>query len=155
MMAASTAAATIAPSTCPTMYPTRSLTFIRPAVNTPRLTAGLMWQPEIGPMPYAIAISAKPKAKAMPSTPMPLGWPILPAITAAPQPKNTRVKVPMNSAKYFRMSIPPRCACTSRRTRHQKATWSWTRQIRASSFTLARLYCELEIGTSETLVTSV
>src|ERR1700744_6254483 len=75
---------------------------MRPAVKTPRLTAGLIWQPETGPMPYAAAISPKPKANAIPKTPT-----LSPATTAVPQPKSTRMKVPINSARYFFMITPP------------------------------------------------
>src|ERR1017187_8571640 len=54
-------------------------------------------------MPYAMAISANPKAKAMPR------WPTaVPDTTAAPQPKNTSVNVPINSAKY--LFIAPPCS---------------------------------------------
>src|SRR6185503_2508964 len=77
---------------------------MRPAAQTPRLTAGLMWQPEMGPIPYAAPIRAKPKAIAMPRMPT-----LSPATTAVPQPKNTRMKVPTSSAKYFFM-IPPKAA---------------------------------------------
>src|SRR5579863_388916 len=79
-----------------------SLTDIRPAANMPRLTAGLMWQPEMGPMLYAAPISANPKAKAMPTTPT-----LSPATTAVPQPNNTRMNVPTNSAKYLFMGTAP------------------------------------------------
>src|ERR1700742_1369792 len=75
---------------------------MRPAVKTPRLTAGLIWQPETGPMPYAAAISPKPKANAIPKTPT-----LSPATTAVPQPKSTRMNVPINSARYFFMITPP------------------------------------------------
>src|SRR5215469_2181667 len=51
-----------------------------------------------------MAISARPKAKAMPSTFIAVGPDPMPPITAAPQPKKTSVKVPMNSAIAFCMA---------------------------------------------------
>jgi hypothetical protein len=53
-------------------------------------------------MPYAIAIRANPKANAIPKKPT-----FSPATTAVPQPKNTNVKVPMNSAKHFFIKLSP------------------------------------------------
>jgi hypothetical protein len=49
-----------------------------------------------------MATTAKPNAIEIPSNPAPLGptW-AFPEITASPQPNNTRVNVPINSAKYF------------------------------------------------------
>ncbi len=70
---------------------------MRPAMNTERLTAGFTWQPEIGPIPYAIATIANPNASAMPSCPT---W-SMPPSTAAPQPNSTSASVPMNSASIF------------------------------------------------------
>jgi hypothetical protein len=70
--------------------------------------AGLIWQPEIGPIAYAIATTASPKANAIPNIPIPGGafsstavGMVVPLTTAAPQPNNTKAKVPMSSAKYF------------------------------------------------------
>src|SRR5579863_3102839 len=77
------------------------MTVMRPATKTPRLTAGLMWHPETGPMPYAAQTSPRPKANAMPTIPT-----LSPATTAVPTPKTTRIKVPTSSAKYFVM-LPP------------------------------------------------
>jgi hypothetical protein len=54
------------------------------------------------PMAYAIATTVKPKAIAVPDNPIPLGPAAdIPAITAEPHPKRTRLNVPMNSAPYF------------------------------------------------------
>ena len=61
------------------------------------MTAGLIWQPEIWPMAYTIVTTATPKAKAMPTTPMPS--PGRPALRSAlPQPANTNQNVPSASA---------------------------------------------------------
>src|ERR1700756_4419826 len=48
-------------------------------------------------------MSAKPKAKAMPTTPT-----LSPATATTPHPKNTRIKVPTNSARYF-FIVPSSC----------------------------------------------
>jgi hypothetical protein len=51
-----------------------------------------------------MATTANPKAIEIPNIPIPLG-PVLdiPAITADPHPKSTRLNVPINSAPYFFM----------------------------------------------------
>src|ERR1700691_4624715 len=90
--------AMIAPMTCATMYAPASLALIFLARNTPRVTAGFTWQPEIGPMVYTMASSERPKAAATPAKPI---W--LPARTALPTPPKTRTNVPTNSAKYLFM----------------------------------------------------
>jgi hypothetical protein len=46
----------------------KSCVVMRPATSTPKLTAGLMWQPEVWPMPQAMATMVSPKAPAMPRT---------------------------------------------------------------------------------------
>ena len=40
----------MAPTTWATMKATPSASFIRPVAMKPMVTAGLMWQPEMGPM---------------------------------------------------------------------------------------------------------
>src|SRR5947209_5432863 len=64
--------------------------------NIPRVTAGLMWHPEMGPTVNAIAISDNPKASATPTL-----WTCAPAITAVVRPAKTNTNVPNNSAAYF------------------------------------------------------
>src|SRR5208283_5454653 len=49
---------------------------------------------------------AKPKALAMPSRLTAVGPVPIPPTTAAPQPKNTRAKVPMNSASCLFIVLP-------------------------------------------------
>jgi len=61
-----------------------------------------MCAPEIGPILYAAAIKAKPKAIAIPNKPIAS----LP-IAAAPAPIKTRIKVPINSAMYFFVTLSP------------------------------------------------
>src|SRR5258708_28179881 len=62
----------------------------------PKVTAGLIWQPEIGPRVKAMAIRTNPKARATPRMPT---WP--PVMLAVVSPANTSTKVPNNSAAYF------------------------------------------------------
>src|SRR5579863_9278894 len=59
-----------------------------------------MWHPEIGPMVYAMANSARPNARATPKYPM---W--LPASTALPTPPKTKTNVPTTSARYFFIGV--------------------------------------------------
>src|SRR5687767_11811930 len=63
-----------------------------------------MWQPDTGPIAYAIASSDNPKANATPRLPT-----SAPAITAVPTPPNTSTNVPMHSAAARRSGIdgPP------------------------------------------------
>src|SRR5436190_19557262 len=70
---------------------------MRPATTSPTDTAGLRWQPEIGPIAYAIVRTVKPKASETPSQPT---WP--PASTAVPHPPSTSQNVPIASAKSTR-----------------------------------------------------
>src|SRR5260370_4320782 len=84
------------------------------ASRTPSVTAGLMWQPDMGPMAYAIASSAKPNASATPKNPM---W--LPARTALPTPPNTNTKVPTNSAEYLFISFSYGAKTTSSPNREE------------------------------------
>src|SRR5450755_707693 len=120
-MTSSTADAAMAPTICATTYPGTSAHLHRPATARPTVTAGLMWQPEIGPIAYAIATSAKPNASEMPSGPS-----ACPSNTAEPTPTNTSTNVPTSSAKYrfipssegFDVAMPVDCgteqACPSR-----------------------------------------
>src|ERR1700704_1046868 len=75
---------------------------IRPLTNMPSVTAGLMWQPEIGPTANAMASKERPNAMATPTLPT-----FAPAITAVVSPAKTRTKVPNNSAAYF-IRLSPR-----------------------------------------------
>src|SRR3954453_18656523 len=75
-----------------------------PESQTPRVTAGLTWQPEIGPMADARASSTSPKASATPTTPDRSPPPLSPA-TAAPTARNTSNSVPTNSAISERTSV--------------------------------------------------
>src|SRR5947209_16174001 len=74
---------------------------MRRLTNIPRVTAGLIWQPEIGPMANAMANSESPNAMATPTLPT-----LPPAITAVVNPAKTRTNVPNNSAAYF-MRLSP------------------------------------------------
>src|SRR3954453_23470803 len=67
--------------------------------STPRVTAGLMWHPEMGPSAYASASRVRPKANATPNSPIDL----IPA-TADPTATKTRRAVPRNSAATERAS---------------------------------------------------
>src|SRR6478752_4682299 len=69
---------------------------MRRLTTIPSVTAGLMWQPEIGPTAKAMASRESPNAMATPTLPT---WP--PAITAVVKPAKTRTNVPNNSAAYF------------------------------------------------------
>src|SRR3954471_12485718 len=75
-----------------------------PESQTPRVTAGLTWQPEIGRIGYARASSTSPKASATPTTPDRSPPPLSPA-TAAPTARNTSNSVPTNSAISERTSV--------------------------------------------------
>jgi hypothetical protein len=81
------------------IYIAASLPLIRFDNHTPNVIAGLIWQPEIPPIVYAIPTTAKPKAKAVPTTDA-VSTPQL-KLTAVPQPIRTRTIVPTISAKYF------------------------------------------------------
>ena len=85
------------------MYISARLGFIPPESHTPNVTAGLMWQPEMFPMVYAIATTDNPNANATPivPTPAPTVSAAPPANTALPHPISTRIIVPMSSATYF------------------------------------------------------
>ena len=58
-----------------------------------------MWQPEMPPMVYAMAMTEIPKAIAVPTTDA-VSTPQF-KLTAAPQPKKVSTNVPTISAKYF------------------------------------------------------
>ena len=87
------------------MYKTASLVPILLLNQAPKVMAGLMWQPLMPPIVYAIATTARPNASAVPIT--------VPAfatveqsevqfkLTATPQPIKTSTIVPNISAKYF------------------------------------------------------
>ena len=64
----------------------------------PSETAGLMWQPEILPIEYAIATITSPKARAV-ATKSPHVAP------ATPHAAKTKTKVPINSAADFLKSV--------------------------------------------------
>jgi hypothetical protein len=59
------------PTTCPIHDTTARAVSIFFVSHIPRVTAGLMWQPLIGPIAYAITSSERPNASATPSCPMP------------------------------------------------------------------------------------
>src|ERR1051326_951624 len=75
---------------------------MRPLTSIPRVTAGLIWQPEIGATAKAMASKESPKTMAKPTLPT-----FAPAITAVVSPAKTRTKVPNNSAAYF-IQLSPR-----------------------------------------------
>src|SRR5262245_12245763 len=70
------------------------------------VTAGLIWQPEIWPKAYTIVTTVRPKAKAIPKTPMP-SWGIPALRSALPQPAKTNQKVPSASAANRCPIVPP------------------------------------------------
>ena len=74
--------------------------YILPFTSTPSDTAGLRCAPDICPTPYAIATTVRPKARETPKNPT-----LPPAKTAVPQPPNTRVNVPINSANALFVSF--------------------------------------------------
>src|SRR5215467_12548653 len=74
---------------------------MRPLTSIPRVTAGLIWQPEIGPTANAMASRESPNAMATPTLPT-----FAPAITAVVNPAKTRTNVPNNSAAYFILTSP-------------------------------------------------
>src|SRR6476469_3552229 len=74
---------------------------MRRLTTIPRVTAGLIWQPEIGPMANAMANRESPNAMATPTLPT-----FPPAMTAVVKPAKTRTNVPNNSAAYF-MRLSP------------------------------------------------
>src|SRR3954464_9150084 len=80
---------------------------MRPADTIATVTAGLMWQPEIGPIPYAIMVTASPNEKAIPRISTKVRPSTLP-VAAAPQPTSTSTAVPSASAAYFFMLL--RCS---------------------------------------------
>lgn len=65
----------------------------------PSVIAGFMWQPLTPPMVYAMAITAMPKAKAVPTTEA-ASVPQL-RLTAVPQPRSVSTNVPTSSAIYL------------------------------------------------------
>ena len=97
----------MAPMTWKTIYITASLPPIRPLRRQPKVIAGLMWQPLVPPIVYAIATTAKPKASAVPTTvdAKAGSFEVQPKLTAAPQPIRTKTMVPNISAKYFFIRI--------------------------------------------------
>src|SRR3954469_9312759 len=71
--------------------------------HNPSVTAGLMWQPEMLPMAYAITSNDRPKPRATPRTcTLPLGKNPPVASTAVPGPPSISTKVPMVSAPSIR-----------------------------------------------------
>ena len=68
----------------------------------PMVIAGLMWQPDTRPMQYAIAITERPKARAVPTTPAGVSQP---TTTVTPQPTRVRTMVPIRSATYFATDV--------------------------------------------------
>src|SRR5215472_12566450 len=73
-----------------------SSVLIRSAAHIAAVTAGLMWQPETGPIAYAIAITVSPNASATGRIPTGNAVPNPPTETA-PQPTRTSVAVPRSS----------------------------------------------------------
>ena len=81
------------PTTCEITYPTKVLSFILPSTSKANDTAGLRWQPLNLPTVYAATIIEIPNARAIATTSE--------VTIAVPQPKNTRINVPIASAAYF------------------------------------------------------
>ena len=67
------------------------------------VTAGFRWQPEIGPIAYAMVSTVSPNASDTPSRPMPTVGNVA-ASTALPQPPSTNHIVPSISAMTRRSS---------------------------------------------------
>src|SRR5215831_3799540 len=89
---------------------------MRPLTSIPRVTAGLIWQPEIGPTANAMASRDSPKAMATPTLPT-----FAPAITAVVNPAKTRTNVPNNSAAYFIMTFTSgEFRCQNKQPSHAK-----------------------------------
>src|SRR6476646_12297086 len=91
---------------------------MRRLTNIPRVTAGLIWQPEIGPMAKAMANRESPNAMATPTLPT-----FPPAITAVVNPAKTRTNVPNNSAAYF-MRLSPQGNFSHRLNQQIRLAWT-------------------------------
>lgn len=96
-----------APITWNSIYMPASFPLMRPDNRHPNVMAGLMWQPDIPPIAYAMATTDKPNARAVPITVAArLGSDdVHDKLTAVPQPIRTRTMVPTISAMYFFMSL--------------------------------------------------
>src|SRR6266853_4450809 len=96
---------------------------MRPLTSIPRVTAGLIWQPEIGPTAKAMASRDSPNASATPTLPT-----FAPAITAVVSPAKTRTNVPNNSAAYFILTFTSgKFQCPKRLAVQAKSLAIWTR----------------------------
>src|SRR2546421_7427028 len=94
------------PTNCATRYPGTSGQGNLRAAASARVTAGLMWQPEMCPIAYTIAMITIMKAnEMMPSWAMenwtPVDLAIMKVAAAVPGPQITSAAVPMNSAASF------------------------------------------------------
>src|SRR5271156_2520646 len=110
---------------------------MRPEAMKPRVTAGLTWQPEIGPMAYTRATSTNPKARAVATTPAAM-LPLSPVpvarlnvppkslkpkdSVATPTAMTTNISVPMNSAASFLASNMAVTSCVQAREWTQEAS---------------------------------
>src|SRR5690242_18611953 len=83
------------------MYGSTELALNCPPAQSPTVTAGLKWPPEMCPTAYAIVSTVRPKAKATPVKPMPSCGKAA-ASTALPHPPNVNQNVPKNSAPIRR-----------------------------------------------------
>src|SRR5579864_3866345 len=95
---------------------------MRRLTTIPRVTAGLIWQPEIGPTANAMASRESPNAMATPTLPT-----FPPAITAVVKPANTRTNVPNNSAAYF-MRLSPQRNFSRRLNQQIRQAWQFLPQ---------------------------
>jgi hypothetical protein len=77
-MTKTTRAPKAAPSTWPITEKGTSATSMTRASAAPSVAAGLMWQPETGPITHAITSSDKPKARAIPRGADRAGFDVIP-----------------------------------------------------------------------------
>ena len=101
----------MAPTTCPIQEYTACVRSTLRANSMPSVTAGLMWQPEIGPITYAMINSDRPNPKAMikifnspaPVDASPSGSsPSVGSKMATPGPPSISTRVPTSSAARMR-----------------------------------------------------
>src|SRR5207248_2644079 len=98
------------PANCATRYPGTSTQGSLRAAASASVTAGLMWQPEMCPIAYTMAMITIMKAnEMMPSCAIENCTPVVLAImnvaAAVPGPHSTSAAVPMNSATSLRESV--------------------------------------------------
>src|SRR5688500_1785014 len=100
----STAAPTMPPRTCATVYGNSKAEGKRPPAHRPTDTAGLKCPPEIGPSAYAPLSTVRPNASDTPRSPIPTAGKAA-ASTALPHPPRTSQNVPRNSAESLENTV--------------------------------------------------